>query len=165
MGGVHETAVASSTYAPFMWRLPTFTGWNWKCHVIIVIKTDLSGFVIPMHSGLCEQYVKSLRIWLPVSHVPSCIGTTNPSRTGLNPLNNLGQNFFWASSWSGMIFMKMATTYMVYFYFGRWFHYQFTSSQWIKHFTLLQTISSMCFTSNLHWMTVFLEPRCFRVVL
>ena len=28
-------------------------------HVIIVIKTDLSGFVVPMHSGLCEQYVKS----------------------------------------------------------------------------------------------------------
>ena len=44
----------------FTWRLQTFTGWNWKCHVIIVIKTDLSGFVVPMHSGLCEQYVKSL---------------------------------------------------------------------------------------------------------
>ena len=26
----------------------------------MVIKTDLSGFVVPMHSGLCEQYVKSL---------------------------------------------------------------------------------------------------------
>ena len=26
-------------------------------------------------------------IWLPVSHAPSCIVTTNPSRTGLNPLN------------------------------------------------------------------------------
>ena len=25
-----------------------------------MIKTDLSGFVVPMHSGLCEQYVKSL---------------------------------------------------------------------------------------------------------
>ena len=47
-------------YAPFTWRLLTFKGWNWKCHVIIVIKTDLSGFVVPMHSGLCEQYVKSL---------------------------------------------------------------------------------------------------------
>ena len=40
-------------------------GWNWKCHVIIIIKTDLSGFVVPMHSDLCEQYVT----------------------TGLNPLN------------------------------------------------------------------------------
>ena len=92
MGGARETALASSTYAPFTWRLLTFTGWNWKCHVIIVIKTDLSGFVVPMHSGLCEQYVKSLgyalRIWLPVSHAPSCIGTTNPSWTGLNPLNH-----------------------------------------------------------------------------
>ena len=28
----------------------------------------------------------ALGIWLPVSHAPSCIGTTNPSRTGLNPL-------------------------------------------------------------------------------
>ena len=91
MGGARETALASSTYAPFTRRLLTFTGWNWKYHVIIVIKTDLSGFVVPMHSGLCEQYVKSLGlplgIWLPVSHAPSCIGTTNPSRTGLNPLN------------------------------------------------------------------------------
>ena len=30
----------------------------------------------------------ALGIWLPVSHAPSCIGTTNPSRTGLNPLIN-----------------------------------------------------------------------------
>ena len=29
----------------------------------------------------------ALGIWLPVSHAPSCIGATNPSRTGLNPLN------------------------------------------------------------------------------
>ena len=29
----------------------------------------------------------ALGIWLPVSHAPSCIVTTNPSRTGLNPLN------------------------------------------------------------------------------
>ena len=28
-----------------------------------------------------------LGIWLPVLHAPSCIVTTNPSRTGLNPLN------------------------------------------------------------------------------
>ena len=27
-----------------------------------MIKTDLSGFVVTMHSGLCEQYVKSLRL-------------------------------------------------------------------------------------------------------
>ena len=60
MGGARETALASSTYAPFTRRLLTFTGWNWKCHVIMVIRTDLSGFVVPMHSGLCEQYVKSL---------------------------------------------------------------------------------------------------------
>ena len=26
-----------------------------------MIKTDLSGFVVTMHSGLCEQYVKSRR--------------------------------------------------------------------------------------------------------
>ena len=27
-----------------------------------MIKTDLSGFVVTVHSGLCEQYVKSLRL-------------------------------------------------------------------------------------------------------
>ena len=27
-----------------------------------MIKTDLPGFVVAMHSGLCEQYVKSLGI-------------------------------------------------------------------------------------------------------
>ena len=27
---------------------------------MIVIKTDLSGSVVPMHSGLCKEYVKSL---------------------------------------------------------------------------------------------------------
>ena len=47
-------------YATFTWRLLIFTGWNRKCHVKIVIKTDLPGFVVPVHSGLCEQYVKSL---------------------------------------------------------------------------------------------------------
>ena len=57
--GTRETTLASSTYVPFTWSLLTFTGWNWKCHVINVIKTDLSGFVVPMHSGLWEQYVKS----------------------------------------------------------------------------------------------------------
>ena len=31
----------------------------------------------------------ALGIWLPVSHAPSCIVTTNPSRTGLNPLTQL----------------------------------------------------------------------------
>ena len=62
MGGARETALASSTHAPFTWILLTFTGWNWKCHVVIVIKTDLSGFVVPVHSGLCKQYAKSLRL-------------------------------------------------------------------------------------------------------
>ena len=28
-----------------------------------MIKTDLSGFVVTMHSGLCEQYVKSTGTW------------------------------------------------------------------------------------------------------
>ena len=28
---------------------------------MIVIETDLSGFVVAMHSGLCEQYVKRPR--------------------------------------------------------------------------------------------------------
>ena len=80
MGGARETALASSTYAPFTRRLLTFTGWNWKCHIIIVIKTDLSGFVVPMHSGLCEQYVKSCFARALVHW------DNKPSRTGLNPL-------------------------------------------------------------------------------
>ena len=71
----------------FYAKITNIHGVKLKMSFIIVIKTDLSGFVVPMHSGLCEQYVKSLGIWLPVSHTPSCIGTTNPSRTGLNPLN------------------------------------------------------------------------------
>ena len=47
-------------YSYFKWRILTFTRWNWKCRVIIMIKTDLSGFVITMHLGLCKKYVKSL---------------------------------------------------------------------------------------------------------
>ena len=58
-----------------------------------MIKTDLSGFVVTMHSGLCEQYVKLPRakahgIWLAVSHARSCIVTTKPSRMGLNTLSH-----------------------------------------------------------------------------
>ena len=44
----------------FKRRIQTFTGWNWNCHVIIMIKTDLPVFVVIIHSGLCKQYVKSL---------------------------------------------------------------------------------------------------------
>ena len=29
-----------------------------------MIKTDLSGFVVPVHSGLCEQYAKSNYIFM-----------------------------------------------------------------------------------------------------
>ena len=39
----------------FKRRIQTFTGWNWNCHVIIVIKTDLPVFVVIIHSGLCKQ--------------------------------------------------------------------------------------------------------------
>ena len=98
MGGVSETALASSTYAPFTWRLLTFTEWNWKCHVIILIKTGSGGVCCPNALGLVRTVrqipqANALGIWLPVSHAPSCIGTTNPSRTGLNPIN-LGPGFF-----------------------------------------------------------------------
>ena len=47
----------------FKWRILAFTRLNWKCHVIILIKTHLSGFVVTMHSGLCDHYVKSLDQW------------------------------------------------------------------------------------------------------
>ena len=69
----------------------TFTGLNWKCHVIIVIKTDLSGFVVTMHSGLCEQYVKSLGLTpsgfdFLFRTRPRALWQQTP-RTGLNPLS------------------------------------------------------------------------------
>ena len=35
-----------------------------KMAFIIIMKTDLPWFIVTIHSGLCEQYVK---IWLPVS--------------------------------------------------------------------------------------------------
>ena len=59
-----------------------------KCHVIIVIKTDLSGFVVTMHSGFCEHYVKPLGLSASGFDFTLCIVTTTPSITGLNPLNN-----------------------------------------------------------------------------
>ena len=52
---------------------------NWKYHVITVINTDLSRFVVTV----------LVRTELPVSHAPSCNETTNPCRIGLNPLNEL----------------------------------------------------------------------------
>ena len=70
--------IALSTYAPFTWRLLTFMGCNLFCHVIIF-------------RGLLSQCTQAcaLGIWLLVSHAPFSIGTTNPSRTGLKPLNQL----------------------------------------------------------------------------
>ena len=62
MGVAREWLSLRARYSYFKWRILTFTGWNPKCHLISVIKTDLSGFVVTMHSGLCEQNVKSLRL-------------------------------------------------------------------------------------------------------
>ena len=45
-----------------------------------MIKSDLSGFVVTIHSALCEQCERLC------SHALSCIVTTKLSRTGLNPL-------------------------------------------------------------------------------
>ena len=50
-----------------------------------MIKTDLSGFVVPMQEGACEtgsQIPRALArgIWRTIR--------TNPSKTGLNPLSN-----------------------------------------------------------------------------
>ena len=84
-------------------------GWNWKFHVIIVIKTDLSGFAVTMHSGLCQQHVgraKAFGIWLPVSHAPSCIVTT-PSRTGFYPLIkvHVNETFLYNSLWISFAYL------------------------------------------------------------
>ena len=90
-GVVRRAALTSSTILVFKWRILTCPGWNWWCHVIIVIKTDMSIFVA-MHSGLCEQSVQSLDLtasgWISCPHAPSCTVKISPSRTSLNPLNN-----------------------------------------------------------------------------
>ena len=46
--------------------------WNKKCHVIIMIKTDLLGFVVTMHSGFCEQYIKSRGLTALALRFPVC---------------------------------------------------------------------------------------------
>ena len=48
MGIARETALALRTIF-VEWRILTFRRWTWKCHIIILIKTDLSGFVVNMH--------------------------------------------------------------------------------------------------------------------
>ena len=91
---------------------PILLNYPWKCHAIIVIKTDLSRFVVTMHEGLWEQYIKSLG-WpqdlASCMHTPSCIVTTNPSRTGLNPLN------------SGVLPIPLIN-YLPHFYLTYWVH-------------------------------------------
>ena len=75
----------------FYIEITTIHGVKLKMSSITVIKTNLSGFVVPMHSGLCKQYVKSLGRsasgfnFLFCTH-PHALGTTTPFRTGLNPL-------------------------------------------------------------------------------
>ena len=65
--------------------------WNWKCHVTIVIKTDLAGLFVTMHWGLCVEYVNSLA--QRPRHLTFSFGRTimlcdNKSlRSGLNPLS------------------------------------------------------------------------------
>ena len=57
MGEARETGLTSGNIlVSGQWRILTFNG---RCHGIIVIKTDLSGFVVTIHSCLCEQYVQS----------------------------------------------------------------------------------------------------------
>ena len=49
-------------------------------------------------------------IWLPVSHAPSCIVTTNPSRAGLNPTNiahNPSCNIIWLYRCNSRTLSKM----------------------------------------------------------
>ena len=60
MGAARETALASSMIFLFQVENTNIHGVKLKMSCIIVIKNDLEGFVVTMHSGLCEQYVKSL---------------------------------------------------------------------------------------------------------
>ena len=57
--------------------------WNWKCHVIIVIKTR----GVCCHNKNAREFVRTVRqisrafglgLWLPVAHAPSCIVTSWP---------------------------------------------------------------------------------------
>ena len=59
MGVAREAAPTSSTIFVFQVEKSNIHQVKWKCHVITVIKTDLSGFVT-MHLGLREQCAKSL---------------------------------------------------------------------------------------------------------
>ena len=97
------------------WQFPSLRGTTWRnngrsawnssrfehiCAFYVEI-TNIHGVKLKMscHNrdsdrsvGVCCPNALGLvwtvrQIWLPVSHAPSCIGTTNPSRTGLNPLN------------------------------------------------------------------------------
>ena len=91
MAVARETALTSSTIFVFRVENTSIQGVNLKCHVISLIKTDLSGFVVTVYYGLVRMVrqiprANGLRIWLPVSHAPLCIVTTNPSRTSIYPL-------------------------------------------------------------------------------
>ena len=87
MGGARETALFEHICA-FYVEITNIHRWNWKCIVIIVIKTGSGGVCCPNALGLVRTVrqiprVNALGIGLPVSHAPSCIETTNPSRTSL----------------------------------------------------------------------------------
>ena len=60
MGLVRETALASSTIFVISMENTNIHKVKLKCHVIIVVMTDLSDFIVKMHSGLCERHVQSL---------------------------------------------------------------------------------------------------------
>ena len=56
----------------------------------MVIKTDLSGFVVTMQSGLCEQYVKCLGLSAPgfdflFRTLPPALWQQTPPETVLIP--------------------------------------------------------------------------------
>ena len=79
-----------------------------------MIKTDLSGFVVTMHSGLCELGL--------VSHAPSCIVTTNPSRAGLNPTNITVEFKMIDKSWMQRTMVTEAVNYHGMTYPLQWCH-------------------------------------------
>ena len=55
IGVALKAALSSSTVFVFQWRILAFRNWKW--HVIIAIKTDLSEFGVTMHSDLSEHNV------------------------------------------------------------------------------------------------------------
>ena len=92
IGVAYETDLVLSIIFVFYTENTNIHEMKLKSHVITVTRTDLSRFVVIMHSGVCEQYVKFLGLsasgfyFLFRTH-PRALWQKKPSRTGLRSFN------------------------------------------------------------------------------